>query len=203
MGVINIIFRNDLNNLLQKSEYLYFSLMQLFVALGNPGKKYEKTRHNAGWMFADFLADKYNFLPWKEEKRFAGWVSRGDFNGEKTVILKPTTYMNISGKAVQALAHFYRISADKVIIFSDDIDLPFGKVRFKQKGGAGGHNGLKSIFQYLGTQHIPRLKFGISNEQRAKIPTTNFVLMKFSEKELGALKNTFLEGEKVLVKNID
>ena len=172
--------------------------MQLFIGLGNPGKKYEQTRHNAGWMFVDRLAEKYGFSPWKEEKRFSGWVSRGDFNGEKTVILKPTTYMNISGQAVQALTHFYRIEPEKVIIFSDDLDMPFGQIRFREKGGSGGHNGLKSIFQHLGTKHIPRLKIGISNEKRAKIPTSNFVLMKFSDEERAGLENVWREAEKVL-----
>jgi PTH1 family peptidyl-tRNA hydrolase len=155
--------------------------MKLIVGLGNYGKKYDKTRHNFGFMAIDYLANNLN---WKDEKKFFGQMATGEIAGEKTVFLKPETYMNLSGKAVLAVAQFYKIPAKKVFVFSDDLDLPFGKFRFREKGGAGGHNGLKSIISVLNTQDFPRMKFGIGNELRKKIPTENFVLTKFSAKEL-------------------
>lgn len=166
-------------------------MMKLIVGLGNFGKKYEKTRHNLGFMAVDVLA---GFPAWKFEKKFFGQVATGEVAGEKTIFLKPETYMNLSGKSVLAVAQFYKIPAKKVIIFSDDLDLPFGKFRWREKGSAGGHNGLKSIISVLGTQEFPRMKFGISNEMRAKMPTENFVLTKFSTEELKKIPQIITDG---------
>jgi PTH1 family peptidyl-tRNA hydrolase len=166
-------------------------MMKLIVGLGNYGKEYEKTRHNFGFMAVENLA---GFSSWKFEKKFFGQVATGEVAGEKTIFLKPETYMNLSGKSVLAVAQFYKIPAKKVIVFSDDLDLPFGKFRWREKGGAGGHNGLKDIISVLNTQEFPRLKFGISNEMRAQMPTENFVLTKFSAEELAEISQIIETG---------
>lgn len=165
--------------------------MKLIVGLGNHGKKYDKTRHNFGFMAVENLAKNLN---WKFEKKFFGQVATGEIAGEKAVFLKPETYMNLSGKAVLAVAQFYKIPAKKIIVFSDDLDLPFGKFRWREKGGSGGHNGLKSIILVLGTSEFPRMKFGINNELREKMPTENFVLTKFSAKELVEITEIIKSG---------
>lgn len=157
--------------------------MILIVGLGNIGCEYEKTRHNFGFMAVEKLAQEYGFSPWKEEKKFFGYVSIGQIGTEKVILLKPNTYMNLSGKSVGAVAHFYKILSENVWIWHDDVDLQFATIRIKQNGGTGGHNGIKSIIESLGTKEFPRLKFGIQNEMREKIPTEAFVLGKFSSEE--------------------
>ena len=166
-------------------------MMKLIVGLGNFGEKYAKTRHNLGFMAVDFLAKNST---WSFDKKFFGQVATGEVDGEKTIFLKPETYMNLSGKSVLAVAQFYKIPAKKIYIFSDDLDLSFGVSRWRAKGGAGGHNGLKSIISVLGTEEFPRMKFGISNEMRAKMPTENFVLTRFSAEELSEIKVIIAKG---------
>lgn len=174
--------------------------MKLIVGLGNYGQKYEGTRHNFGFIAINSLVGN---LPWRYEKKFFGHIATGEFCGEKAVFLKPETYMNISGKSVLAVAQFYKIPAKKIYILSDDLDLEFGVTRFKTKGGAGGHNGLKSIISVLGTQEFPRLKFGIHNELRAKMPTENFVLMSFSAEEQKVLPKIIEKGVSEFLSKID
>ena len=157
--------------------------MKLIVGLGNFGQKYKKTRHNLGFMAIENLAKKMAQNDFKYEKKFFGRLTTGEINGEKTIFLKPETYMNLSGKSVLAVAQFYKIPAKKIVVFSDDLDLPFGKFRWREKGGYGGHNGLRNIISVLGTPNFPRLKFGISNKSRQKMPAENFVLTKFSPAE--------------------
>ena len=178
-------------------------LMQLIVGLGNIGREYEKTRHNFGFLAVDQLAKEHGFGAWKEEKKFFGAICTGQIKNEKVLLLKPNTYMNISGKAAGAVAHFYKIPAKNVWIWHDDVDLPFGTIRVKQNGGTGGHNGIKSIVSALGTKEFPRLKFGMKSELLEKMPTDKFVLGKFSPEELKQIPqivtealNTFLVQSK-------
>jgi len=157
--------------------------MLLIVGLGNIGKKYEMTRHNLGFLLADFLVEKYGLEDWKPHKKFFGSLAPGQIRNQKVIFLKPDTYMNLSGKSVLALRSFYKIPLENICILCDDLDLPFENIRFKEKGGSGGHNGLKSIAQVLGGNQFARLKLGISNPQRAKMPAAAFVLQKFSDEE--------------------
>ncbi len=168
--------------------------MQLIVGLGNIGREYEKTRHNFGFLALDQLAKEYGFSAWKDEKKFFGSICTGQIEREKIILLKPNTYMNISGKAAGAVAHFYKITPKNVWIWHDDVDLPFGTIRIKQNGGSGGHNGIKSIITALGTPAFPRLKFGVKNEMREKIPTDKFVLGKFSSEENTQLSDIIKNG---------
>ena len=168
--------------------------MILIVGLGNIGKEYEKTRHNFGFLAVDQLASQYGFSVWKREKKFFGEICTGQIEGEKVILLKPDTYMNISGKAVQAIAHFYKIVLKNIWIWHDDVDLVFGKIRITQNGKSGGHNGIKSIINTLGSPEFFRLKFGIKNEFLEKMPTDRFVLGKFSTEESNQTKIIIEEG---------
>lgn len=168
--------------------------MILIVGLGNFPPKYDKTRHNFGFMAVDFLVKKFGFSAWKEEKKFFSLVATGEILGEKAVVIKPQTFMNVSGKAVLAVKQFYKIPTDRVWVFSDDLDLSFGETRFREKGSAGGQKGLADIVRVMGTSHFSRVKFGISNDKRGVIPTENFVLSKFTKEELEVLPALLEEG---------
>ena len=150
--------------------------MILFVGLGNPGIRYENNRHNIGFQVIDVLIDHYG----------ARNVSKNTFQGElfksnELLFLKPTTYMNLSGKSLQAIKHFYKIELDNIIVIHDDIDLPFGAVRFKKGGGSGGHNGLKSIDSMVGKEYI-RVRLGIGKPLH-KSQVADYVLQDFSHEE--------------------
>ena len=131
----------------------------LLVGLGNPGSKYESTRHNMGFLAVDGLARRKGFR--FNKLRFRAWTAEWMVNGEKVLVMKPQTYMNLSGESVGEAARFYKIPADHVVVISDDISLPVGKLRIRTGGSAGGHNGLKNIIQHLGTDQFPRIKVGV------------------------------------------
>lgn len=153
---------------------------RLIVGLGNPGLRYVATRHNVGYLVTDAFARKEGWQ-WKEEKRFMGRVSKGKV-GERTVhMLQPTTFMNLSGKAVRAYLHYYRILPGEVLVVTDDVALPLGELRIKPEGSAGGHNGLQSIHTELGTGHYPRLRVGIGQTVRGEMK--NYVLEPFTASE--------------------
>lgn len=131
--------------------------IRLVVGLGNPGPEYDRTRHNIGFELADRLAAERD-LSWKRERKFRARVASG---GSSLVLAKPLTYMNESGNAVARLARFHKLDPDQVLVLYDDVSLPVGRFRFRANGSAGGHNGIKSIIAYLGTDAFPRLKIGI------------------------------------------
>ena len=163
--------------------------MKLFVGLGNPGPKYEKTRHNAGFMAVDEMSRKWN-ISLSDEKKFKGSLGKGMIDGEKVFLLKPLTYMNLSGESVRAVMDFYGIEVDDVVVLYDELDLPAGKIRARQQGSAGGHNGMKSLILHLKTQDFKRIRIGI--DRHPKIPTVDYVLGKFSETEM-ALVNQAID----------
>ena len=154
--------------------------MHMIVGLGNPGKQYEFTRHNAGFLCLDYLAAKYNI---KVNKiKFKSLVGEGNIGGEKVILLKPTTFMNLSGEAVVQAAGFYKIDVSDIIVVYDDISLPIGSLRIREKGSAGGHNGMKSIIYLLGKDNFPRIRLGVgSNGER---DLADHVLGKFSKEEM-------------------
>lgn len=150
--------------------------MKLIVGLGNPGKEYEKTRHNVGFLALDqYLGN----VSWKE--KFNGFYYETNLKGEKVIFLKPLTYMNLSGNCVIEFVHFFKIPIDNVFIIQDDLDLPFLKYKLKYESSDGGHNGIKSIIKNLGTSKIPRLKIGIAHDK--SMDTKDYVLGSFSKKE--------------------
>ena len=130
----------------------------LLVGLGNPGSKYESTRHNMGFLTVDLLAEQLNVKLNKVKFKSAYNIVR--FGGQKCLVMKPQTYMNLSGEAVHEAAQFYKIPADHVLVIYDDVSLPVGKLRVRPTGSAGGHNGIKNIIAHLGTQEFPRIKIG-------------------------------------------
>ncbi|WP_018086127.1 aminoacyl-tRNA hydrolase [Desulfurispora thermophila] len=133
--------------------------MQMIVGLGNPGEKYARTRHNAGFMVVDALAGELGPLVWRE--RFQALTVKVEMAGKPVLLVKPQTYMNLSGSAVAALLHWYKIELDNLLVIYDDLDLPPGKIRLRTKGGSGGHKGMISIIDLLGTSDFPRLRVGI------------------------------------------
>ncbi|MBR5239355.1 MAG: aminoacyl-tRNA hydrolase [Clostridia bacterium] len=154
--------------------------MHMIVGLGNPGKQYEFTRHNAGFLCLDYLAAKNNI---KVNKiKFKSLVGEGNIGGEKVILLKPTTFMNLSGEAVVQAAGFYKVDVSDIIVVYDDISLPIGSLRIREKGSAGGHNGMKSIIYLLGKDNFPRIRLGVgSNGER---DLADHVLGKFSKEEM-------------------
>ena len=149
----------------------------LVVGLGNPGAKYENTRHNVGFMTADTLAGR-NGEPIRRVKYHA-LTSEAVIGGQSVLLMKPTTFMNLSGQAVSEAARFYKIPADHVLVISDDVDLPLGKLRIRKSGSAGGHNGLKHIIQLLGTDQFPRLKIGVGGKPHPDYNMADWVLGQF------------------------
>jgi PTH1 family peptidyl-tRNA hydrolase len=155
--------------------------MKLVVGLGNPGRKYCKTKHNIGFMCIDHYVKKHGLKLKKENK----------FNGESVkignlILLKPHTFMNLSGESVVKTMNFYDIEIDDVLVIYDDLSLPFAKIRLREKGSAGGHNGIKSIIQHLKTEEFKRVKIGI--DSNPMIETKDYVLSKFSKQELKDLE---------------
>ena len=150
--------------------------MKMIVGLGNPGKKYEKTRHNVGWEALDKVADAAGIRV--NINRYHGLTGMGVIAGEKVILVKPLTYMNLSGTCVQPLAAYYKISPEDILVLCDDVNLPFGRLRFRKSGSAGGHNGLKDIILRLGSDGFPRLRLGVGGPP-AGIDLISHVLMPF------------------------
>ncbi len=169
-------------------------IMLIIIGLGNFPPEYKLTRHNFGFMAIDLLAKNLNFPEWKTEKKFFSKISMGELKGQKAILVKPQTLMNLSGKAVLAIKNFYKIPTSNCFVFSDDLDLPFGETRFREKGSGGGQKGLANIIHLLKSQEFPRIKFGISSEQRKKMSTEDFVLSKFSKEEQKQLPDILANG---------
>lgn len=160
--------------------------MKLLVGLGNPGTEYAKTRHNMGYLAVDEIVRRFCFDTFKSGHK--GLLSHGTIDGQKCLILKPETYMNLSGESVQSVMTFYKISPDNVIVFHDDLDLPVGKVKVKIGGGSGGHNGIKNIDSHIG-QNYMRVRIGISKNKM--VDTADYVLGKPSSDDLKILDIIF------------
>ena len=157
----------------------------LIAGLGNPGSEYEKTRHNTGFMSLDLLAARLQVKVSKE--RFKALTAQADFDGQRLLLMKPLTFMNASGIAIEAAAHFYKIPPERVLVLFDDISLPVGKLRIRKNGSAGGHNGLKSIISCLGSDQFPRVKIGVGRKPRPDYDLAAWVLSRFTEEETAAL----------------
>ncbi|MCR5741244.1 MAG: aminoacyl-tRNA hydrolase [Gammaproteobacteria bacterium] len=157
--------------------------MKLIVGLGNPDSKYQYTRHNVGFMALDFYAQKKN-ITFKGQRSFKGEI----YMGNGFILLKPFTYMNLSGESVALVKNYYKIEDKDVFVISDDFNLEFGKLRLREKGSAGGHNGLKSIISCIGSEDFYRLRVGIGDPEDNAI---DFVLGKFKKEELETLESLF------------
>ena len=153
----------------------------LIVFLGNPGPRYEMTRHNAGFMAADALAKEKNVNI--NKARFKALTATCDIGGESVLLMKPQTFMNLSGDAVAQAARFYKIPPEHVIVVSDEISLPIGKLRIRTKGSAGGHNGLKDIIAKLGTDAVPRIRIGVGAPPHPDYDMADWVLSSFKNQD--------------------
>jgi peptidyl-tRNA hydrolase, PTH1 family len=162
--------------------------ISLIVGLGNPGAKYDHTRHNIGFDLIDRLAKRWQ-VSITEQRRFQGEVGEGLVAGKRIRLLKPSTFMNKSGQSVRAVLDWYKLEPQQVLVLYDDMDLPMGKLRIRLSGSAGGHNGMKSLIAHLGTQDFPRLRVGISKSAEAGVAkdTISHVLGKFAPEELRIL----------------
>jgi PTH1 family peptidyl-tRNA hydrolase len=161
--------------------------MYLIVGLGNPGKKYEYTRHNVGFDMIDILARKYNIDI--NRRKFKGIYGMGIIGGEKVYLLKPETYMNLSGESVREIMEYYHISIESVIVVYDDISLEVGKIRIRKKGSAGGHNGIKNIIAHLSTEDFLRIKIGVGEPDKDQL--INHVLGTFSKEDREKIEKIF------------
>jgi PTH1 family peptidyl-tRNA hydrolase len=156
--------------------------MKVIVGLGNPGKQYEMTRHNVGFWVIDRLAEKWNIS--LTQGKFKGLVGEGRVGTEKVLLVKPLTYMNLSGECVGPLLNFYKLDAEEdLLVIYDDMDLPCGKIRLRTKGSSGGHNGVKSLIAHLGTEEFKRIKVGIGRPEPGR-KVVDHVLTTFSPEDL-------------------
>jgi peptidyl-tRNA hydrolase, PTH1 family len=156
--------------------------LQLIVGLGNPGAKYERTRHNIGFQLMERLAEKWQ-AEWKLEKKFQASVARVTRDGAEAILARPQTFMNASGEAVGPLSVFYRVPPEKLLVAVDDADLPLGEIRLRASGSSGGHHGLESIEQHLGTRGFARLRMGIGRTTDGRREITGYVLAPFTKAE--------------------
>lgn len=163
--------------------------MKLIVGLGNPGKQYEQTRHNIGFEVIDKLSDRLN-IP-LDQSKFKGLYGMGHVNGEKVFLLKPLTYMNLSGESIRAIMDYYDIDLDDLVVIYDDLDLPVGKIRLRQKGSAGGHNGIKSTIAHIGTQTFNRIRIGVDRPKNG-MKVSDYVLGKFQKEEQEVMEDVIV-----------
>ncbi len=162
-------------------ELCYTKTMHIIVGLGNPTKEYEGTRHNVGFMCIDRIAESHNIAVM--EKKHKSMIGKGFINGEKVVLVKPLTFMNLSGEAVREVLDYYKLSPeDDLIVLYDDISLPVGKLRIRPKGSAGGHNGIKNIIKHTGTDVFKRIKVGVG-EKPSRMDLADYVLGHFDEED--------------------
>ena len=179
--------------------------MYIIAGLGNPGKQYEETRHNIGWQVIDELAGKYNIRV--TESKFKGLIGKGMIGGEKVVLVKPLTFMNLSGECIREVTNFYKIDeTSQLIVVADDISLDVGQIRMRKKGSAGGHNGLKNIIAHLGHENFMRIKMGVGDKP-AGYNLADYVLGHFSKEEEKILaeskKTAVLAIETIMSDGID
>ena len=177
----------------------------LIVGLGNPGKEYENTRHNAGFLSIDYIAEKKGVKI--DRARFKSLTAVTDIGGKGVLLLKPQTFMNLSGDAVREAAQFYKIPAENIIVISDDINLDVGRLRVRKSGSAGGQKGLNDIIEKLGTQDIPRIRVGVGKKPHPDYDIKDWVLSSFTKEEGGMLSEAYprvLTGiEKMVSGDID
>ena len=174
--------------------------MYVIAGLGNPGREYEGTRHNVGFMTLDALADKYNIDV--REKAFKGLIGKGVIEGHKVILVKPQTYMNSSGESIRAAADYYKVDPEDILIVYDDISLAPGQLRIRAKGSAGGHNGLKSIIYRLNSDTFPRVKMGVGAPKHEDYDLADFVLGRFTKEEIPVMEDAIVKAEKAVAEII-
>jgi PTH1 family peptidyl-tRNA hydrolase len=172
--------------------------MKLIVGLGNPGSKYEKTRHNFGWRVIDQLQEHLKLTDWHSEKKIKSLICQASLNRQKIILAKPETLMNNSGLAVKKIANYYRIPIEEVLVIHDDIDLPLGQIKIQRSRGAAGHKGVQSIINHLGSKDFIRMRMGIRPAQTENIDTEKFVLEKFTNQEEKIVQETIEKAARLI-----
>lgn len=170
----------------------------LLVGLGNPGKDYALTRHNVGFMALDaFVEASDEMADWVEKKDLKCLMSTGKIGDSRVIAIKPTTFMNLSGEAVQAVVHFYKIAPEHIVVVHDELDVEFGQIRLRQGGSSAGHNGIKSVTEHLGEEY-GRVRIGIGPKKPARMKSEDFVLQKFSKEQQDLLPDLLRESTAIL-----
>ncbi len=170
----------------------------LLVGLGNPGKQYDLTRHNVGFLCIDsFVSRSDEMEDWLEKKSLKCLMSGGRMGETRVIAMKPTTFMNLSGEAVRAVVDFYKISPEHIAVIHDELDIDFGQIRLRVGGSSAGHNGIKSVTQHIG-EGYGRIRIGVGPKKPAKIDSTDFVLQKFADEEQSQLSNLTREVNAIL-----
>lgn len=170
--------------------------IKLIVGLGNPGPQYQDTRHNAGAWFVEQLLQDHN-LPLRNEKKFKGDIVKANLNGHEVLLLLPSTFMNLSGESILAVAHFYKIPPEAILVAHDELDLPVGEVRLKESGGHGGHNGLRSTMACLNSKNFLRLRIGIGHPGDSR-QVSDYVLRRPSKQDQQLIEESIWRTERCL-----
>ena len=173
--------------------------MFIIAGLGNPGKEYENTRHNAGFMVLDALADRLGADV--SEKKHKALCGKAVIEGQKVMLIKPQTYMNSSGESIRAAADYYKVAPEEILVIYDDISLAPGQLRVRAKGSAGGHNGIKSIIAHLGTQEFPRVRVGVG-EKPPRMDLADYVLGHFSQGERKIMDEAVKEAAEAVIEAV-
>ncbi|MCX6765636.1 MAG: aminoacyl-tRNA hydrolase [Candidatus Moranbacteria bacterium] len=170
--------------------------MKIIIGLGNPGKKYANTRHNVGFMIVDKLREAWDFSAFELNKKFNSEILEGNIDGKKIMLVKPQTFMNLSGEAARKILDFYKLTPADIIVIHDDLDIDLGKFKISDDSCAAGHNGVQDIIDKLSTQKFKRVRIGIEGEEKNKsrtVPSEDFVLQKFEDVELGKIEKVLEE----------
>lgn len=165
--------------------------MKLIVGLGNPGSEYKNTRHNTGFLFLEYIEKKFFVTYWKNE--LSSLIADTNINGQKIKLVKPQTFMNLSGEALSKIKNYYKIDNEDIIVIYDDVDLEFGSVRYREKGSAGTHNGMRNIVSLCSGENIPRIRIGIGRPKFENQDLADFVLSRFTKEEEEKLQDIFDE----------
>jgi PTH1 family peptidyl-tRNA hydrolase len=173
------------------------SKVVLIIGLGNPGKEYDDTRHNIGFAAVDAFVKANEFDPWIEKKDLKCHFTKGQLGDTQVIVIKPTTFMNLSGEAAQAVAHFYKIPPERIAAVYDELDIPFGQIRLRTGGSSAGHNGVKSLTQHLG-ENFGRIRVGIGPKQPEQIDSADFVLGKFKADQQKHMNELLRETSAIL-----
>jgi len=172
--------------------------MFLIVGLGNPGREYDNTRHNIGFDAIDVIADRYNIEV--SRIKFKGVYGEGFINGEKIILLKPTTYMNLSGESIREVMDFYKLSQEDILVIYENVSLDVGRIRIREKGSAGGHNGIKSIIANIGTDVFSRIKVGVGKPQGDLVKHVLGTFSKEDREDLNKVLQTVAEAAETIIK---
>lgn len=170
----------------------------IVVGLGNNGDKYSETRHNIGFKAVNYFAERNDFPSWTTKKNLKSEISENKINGNKIILIKPTTFMNNSGEAVQLVKRFYKLENENILIVHDDVDIDFGQIRMRTDGKSAGHNGIRSVISSLNNEYFSRVRIGVGPKKPAQIPSEDFVLKNFSSAQQSEQKSLLQETSSIL-----